>query len=195
MPTPLGHCAPLRLPPECEPALLERFLKAEAMALRAVRAAQCQDVPPNVQAFLRRHERDEQDHLRQFESLVGQTALGHERLPTVPCQWPALAVQLYGYEALGLAYAKLLATLADEEAHVGFFEREVRRIVDGGGVAADQAKVSARSWWRKLPRTLDRYLDGAALMPFRGHLRRRILSDLQHRLTDTGLLDPTAEYL
>jgi len=34
------------LPPTCERAILEQFLKAEAMALWAVRSAQAQDVPP-----------------------------------------------------------------------------------------------------------------------------------------------------
>ena len=50
----------IRLPPECETDLLERFLKAEAMALWTVRSARLQDVPPHVYAFLRKHEEDEQ---------------------------------------------------------------------------------------------------------------------------------------
>ena len=187
---------PLRLPPECEAALLERFLKAEAMALWAVRSAQLQDVPPNVHTFLRKHEEDEQDHLAQFEAMVAHQSHERERLPIVPRQWPALAVQLYGYELLGLEFAKLLAImrpdlaaiLEDEETHVGFFEREIRQIVVGETAAADQARVSARAWWRKLPRTLDRYLEAEALDPFRPELARRLLATIEQRLTGTGLL-------
>jgi hypothetical protein len=41
------------LPSSCETALLERFLKAEAMALWSVRAAQAKDVPAGVLQFLR----------------------------------------------------------------------------------------------------------------------------------------------
>ena len=46
------------LPQTCEKALLERFLRAEAMALWAVRAAQMQNLPRHVQTFLQRHEID-----------------------------------------------------------------------------------------------------------------------------------------
>lgn len=186
----------LRLPPECQPALLERFLKAEAMALWAVRSAQRQDVPPNVQVFLRRHEQDEQDHLKQFELMLGHRSHGRDRLPAVPRQWPALAVQLYGYEALGLEFAKLLAAirpdlasiLEDEETHVGFFEREIRKILVGDTATADQAKISARAWWRKLPKTVDRYLDAETLHPFKTELRHIILSAIEQRFIDTGCL-------
>lgn len=195
---PQPNDAPLFLPAACEPALLERFLKAEAMALWAVRSAQLQAVPPNVQLFLRQHERDEQDHLKQFESMVGQLSHGRERLPSVPHQWPALAVQLYGYESLGLEFATLLATmrpdltaiLEDEETHVGFFEREIQKILAGDAVAAEQAKLSARAWWRKLPRTLDRYLDGEALRPLKSRLGQRMLSAIQLRFRGVGLLIP-----
>lgn len=186
----------LRLPPECQPALLERFLKAEAMALWAVRSAQRQDVPPNVQVFLRKHEQDEQDHLKQFELMLGHQSHGRDRLPAVPRQWPALAVQLYGYEALGLEFAKLLATirpdlasiLEDEETHVGFFEREIRKILVGDAANADQAKISARAWWRKLPKTVDRYLDAETLHSFKTELRHIILSAIEQRFIDTGCL-------
>ena len=82
------------------------------MALWAVRSARLQNLPPNVQLFLRKHEEDEQDHLRQFESMVGHQSRERERLPVVPRQWPILAVQLYGYELLGLEFAKLLANLS-----------------------------------------------------------------------------------
>jgi demethoxyubiquinone hydroxylase (CLK1/Coq7/Cat5 family) len=127
------------LPQTCERALLERFLRAEAMALWAVRAAQTQNLPRHVQTFLQRHETDEQDHLRQFEGMLGTTSQRAPTLPTVPSQWEMLAVLLFGYEALGLEFATLLATvrpdladiLEDEQVHVGFFEKELR--IDSGG--------------------------------------------------------------
>ena len=50
-----------------ERAILEQFLKAEAMALWAVRSAQAQAVPRAVLQFLRRHEEEEAQHLKQFE--------------------------------------------------------------------------------------------------------------------------------
>lgn len=198
MTPPFAHSPSLRLPPECEPALLERFLKAEAMALWAVRSAQLQDVPPNVQVFLRKHEEDEQDHLKQFESMLGHASHGRDRLPSVPRQWPALAVQLYGYESLGLEFAKLLSTLRpdlasilqDEETHVGFFEREIHKILGGDAVGAGQAKLSAGAWWRKLPRTLERYLDGESLIPVKDQLVPLILSAIEERLVSAGLLKP-----
>ncbi|KXJ98199.1 MAG: hypothetical protein UZ03_NOB001003650 [Nitrospira sp. OLB3] len=89
------------LPQSCERALLERFLRAEAMALAAVRSAQAYNLPRHVQTFLQRHELDEQDHLRRFESLLGTTSLRSDSLPGVPSQWEALAVYLFGYEAWG----------------------------------------------------------------------------------------------
>jgi hypothetical protein len=189
----------IRLPPECEPALLERFLKAEAMALWAVRSARLQDVPPNVYAFLRQHEEDEQQHLAQFETMIGRQPRERERLPTVPRQWPALAVQLYGYESLGLEFATLLVMLRpdlasireDELVHVDFFEREILRILRSEAATAEQARVSARAWWRKLPRTVDRYLEGAALDPYRQVLAERILTTLEQRFCTTGLFKGT----
>ncbi len=185
----------IRLPPECETALLERFLKAEAMALWTVRSARLQDVPPNVYAFLRQHEEDEQQHLAQFETMIGRQPRERERLPSVPRQWPALAVQLYGYESLGLEFATLLVMLRpdlasireDELVHVDFFEREILRILRGEAAAAEQARVSARAWWRKLPRTVDRYLEASALDPYRQVLAERILATLEQRFRTTGL--------
>ena len=192
----LTNAHPLTLPPSCERALLEQFLKAEAMALWAVRSAQMQEVPQNVRLFLRKHEEDERDHLRQFETMLGHQSRRRESLPTVPRQWPALAVQLYGYEALGLEFATLLATLRpdlsaileDEATHVGFFEREIQKILSGDPAGADQARTSARAWWRKVPRTVDRYLRDDALVPFRSPLRRRILDALQARIIAIGLV-------
>ena len=155
---------PCRLPPSCESALLERFLKAEAMALWAVRASQLQEVPANVHTFLRRHEADERKHLAQFETLVGHRSSEREHLPSVPRQWPALAVHLFGYETLGLEFALLLAEvrpdlssiLDDERRHVGFFEREIGKILSGDQTMAGQAKTAAEACWRKPPRTLAR---------------------------------------
>ncbi len=190
------HAEPLRLPPECEPSLLERFLKAEAMALWAVRAAQLRDVPANVLAFLKQHEADEEEHLKHFETLVGYQSWGREVLPTVPHQWPSLAVLLFGYEALGLEFAKLLVGLRpdmqsivdDEETHVAFFEHEIRKLLVGEGVKADQARISAKAWWKKLPRTIERYLQDESLNDCRAEVGSAMLGTIQQRFTDVGLL-------
>ena len=186
----------IRLPPECETALLERFLKAEAMALWTVRSARLQDVPPNVYTFLLKHEEDEQQHLAQFETMIGRQPRERERLPSVPRQWPALAVQIYGYESLGLEFARLLlplrpdlsSILEDKVVHVGFFEDEVHRILSGKGESAEQARISARAWWRKLPRTVHRYLEAPVLEPFRLTLATQILTAVEQRFIGSGLL-------
>ena len=196
----VGSAPALALPLTCERALLERFLRAEAMALWAVRAAQTQHLPRHVQTFLQRHETDEQDHLRQFEGMLGTTSQRPSTLPTVPSQWEMLAVLLFGYEALGLEFATLLATirpdlseiLDDERVHVGFFEKELSLILAGGETGANQAREAARTWWKKLPRTVDRYLSDAALAPFRSELRQHILSVIQQRFVALGLL-PAAQ--
>ena len=188
------------LPQTCERALLERFLRAEAMALWAVRAAQTQNLPRHVQRFLQRHETDEQDHLRQFESMLGATSQRPPTLPTVPSQWEALAVHLFGYEALGLEFAILLARLRpdlseileDELVHVGFFEKELAAILAGEATRAKQARETARTWWKKLPQTLDRYLRDDSLAPYRAELRAHILSAIETRFTTLGLLSQAA---
>ncbi|HRI39564.1 MAG TPA: hypothetical protein PLO50_13495 [Nitrospira sp.] len=190
----------IQLSPECEAALLERFLKAEAMALWTVRSAQLQNVPSNVYTFLRKHEEDEQKHLAQFESLIGRPPRERDRLPSVPRQWPALAVQIYGYESLGLEFARLLLTLRpdlasileDEIVHVGFFEREVRRILCESPEGAEQARAAARAWWRRLPKTVDRYLKAPVLDLFRQSLTTHILEAIERRFVTTGLLDNKA---
>ncbi len=184
------------LPSQCERALLERFLKAEAMAMWAVQAAQAQDIPAPVLAFLRHHEADEARHLRRFEEMLGVRSWGRTVLPAVPHQWCALAVLLYGYEALGLEFAKLLAAvrpdltdiLRDEEIHVGFFERQLRELLRDHDGAARCARATARAWWRKLPRTLDRYLRDESLEPFRGDLRVTILASIERGLIALDLL-------
>jgi hypothetical protein len=187
------------LPASCERALLERFLRAEAMATWSVRAAQTSDVPAHVRTFLRRHELDEQDHLRQFESMLGVPSWEKRTLPRVPRQWEALAVHLYGYEALGLEFAKLLAglrpdlseILQDEEEHVAFFERELARMVASGGSIASIVQQSARGWWKRLSRTLDRYLGDRSLDPYRARLRAAILTAIEQRFVALGLMSPS----
>jgi hypothetical protein len=189
------------LPKSCEQALLERFLKAEAMALWAVQSAQVQqihDVPPHVLPFLRRQEEEEAEHLKEFERRLGVPPKQRSRLPRVPRQWSALAVHLLGYEALGLEFARLLAQvqpdlraiLEDELIHVGFFEKEVAQLLLTGGPPADGARQSARAWWRRLPRTLDRYLEGTSLAAYRADLRRAILVAIEERFVALGLFLP-----
>ncbi len=184
------------LPATCERALLERFLRAEAMALWAVRAAQTQQLPRHVQRFLQRHETDEQEHLRQFEAMLGTISQRPSTLPTVPSQWEMLAVLLFGYEALGLEFARLLAAvrpdladiLDDEQVHVGFFEKELTAILAAGGIGSQQARDAARAWWKKVPRTVERYLQDPSLEPYRAELRGHILSVIGERFVRLGLL-------
>lgn len=188
------------LPPSCERAILEQFLKAEAMALWAVRAAQAQDVPRGVLQFLRCHEEEEAEHLKQFESLLGVRSHDKTALPRMPSQWRVLAVHLYGYEALGLEFARLLVSLRpdltsileDEEVHVGFFEQEVRAILVQGGTTADGARQAAKAWRRRLAGTVDRYLHDESLAFVRDELRQQILSEIDRRFCAVGLL-PRAE--
>jgi hypothetical protein len=187
----------LLLPPSCETALLERFLKAEAMALWAVRSAQAKDVPPGVLSFLRRHEEEEAKHLKEFETRLGVQSHVRGKLPRMPSQWWALVVCLFGYETLGLEFAKLLvqvqpdlmSILDDEQVHVQFFEGEVRKLLEQGGSAADGARDSAQAWWRRFPPTVDRYLEGTALEPFRPELKQRIMTAVEMRFRQVGLLD------
>jgi hypothetical protein len=183
------------LPRNCEAALLERFLRAEAMAMWAVQAAQKQALPAFILNFLQRHEQDEQRHLRQFEELVGARSSKRERLPRVPEQWCALAVHLFGYEALGLEFATLLVAvradladiLKDEEAHVGFFDRQLRSLLSSGGGPARCARNSAQAWWKRLPGTLDRYLGDPSFAPYRNELRSAMLTSLKQRFSALGL--------
>jgi hypothetical protein len=183
------------LPASCEQPLLERFLKAEAMAMRSVRAAQASEIPPHAATFLRRHEAEEKAHLKQFESMLGVPSWDKAILPRVPRQWEALAVHLYGYEVLGLEFAKLLVgvrpdlagILEDEETHVGFFEQELRHMLASGGPAASAVRQSARAWWKKLARTLDRYLGDGNLAPYRDRLRATILAAVRERFAGIGM--------
>ncbi|HVR83097.1 MAG TPA: hypothetical protein VMU54_02220 [Planctomycetota bacterium] len=184
----------LILPLSCEKAILSRFLRAEAMAMWAVKSAQA-DTPPHAQAFLLRHEEEEREHLRIFEGLTGEQAREKTVLPKLPRQWQQLAVHLYGYEALGLEFARLLAgmrpdlahILADEESHVRFFETEVKRLLDGARGPANGAREYARAWMRRIPKTLERYLRGDGLEPFQAELTERILGALRSRFTAIGL--------
>ena len=183
------------LPPSCEKAILSRFLRAEAMAMYAVKAAQA-DTPKHALAFLQRHEEEERDHLKIFEGLTGEQAREKTVLPKLPRQWHQLAVHLYGYEALGLEFARLLAgmrpdlahILADEESHVGFFEVEVKRLLDAGKGPANGAREYARAWMRRVPRTLERYLKGDGLEPFQADLTTRILGSIRGRFEAIGLV-------
>ena len=183
------------LPASCEKAILSRFLRAEAMAMWAVKSAQS-DVPKHALSFLKRHEEEEREHLKIFEGLTGEQAREKAVLPKLPKQWHAMAVHLYGYEALGLEFARLLAglrpdlahILADEEEHVGFFEAEVRRILAGGRGPANGAREYARAWLRRLPRTVDRYLRGDGLEAHRETLQARILTSVSERFSSAGLV-------
>lgn len=183
------------LPPTCERALLEQFLRAESMALRLVRSAQAQNVPPEVLQFLRRHEEEEDKHLRQFEQLLGVASQRKTELPRVPNQWWVLAVYLYGYEALGLQFARLLvgvrpdlaSIMEDEEVHVGFFENAVRHILREGGMPAEGTQQAAKAWRRRLPGTVDQYLRDESLTPYRDELRQAILEAIDERFAASGL--------
>jgi hypothetical protein len=166
------------------------------MALWAVRSAKAKDVPPGVLSFLLRHEEEEAKHLKEFERRLGVHSHVREKLPRMPSQWWALVVHLFGYETLGLEFAKLLiqvqpqllSIFEDEVVHVEFFEQEVRKVLEQGGTAAEGAKDTARAWWRRLPPTVDRYLEGESLEPFRPELRERILSAIHLRFCQVGLL-------
>ena len=74
----------LSLPSSCERAILEHFLKAEAMALWAVCSVPAQDIPPGVLQFLRRHEEEEAQYLKQFELLLGISSHSKTALPRMP---------------------------------------------------------------------------------------------------------------
>jgi len=182
------------LPASCEKAILSRFLRAEAMAMWAVKSAQS-GVPPHALSFLKRHEEEERDHLKIFEGLTGEQAREKTVLPKMPKQWHAMAVHLYGYEALGLEFARLLADLRpdlahilkDEEVHVGFFEAEVKRILDGGRGPANGAREYARAWMRRIPKTLERYLRGDGLEPYQAELSAKILESIRGRFAAIGL--------
>jgi hypothetical protein len=124
-------------------------------------------------------------------------------LPRVPRQWEALAVHLYGYETLGLEFAKLLAGLRsdlgaiveDEEQHVAFFERELVNMVACGGTTASTVRQSARAWWKRLSRTVDRYLGDESLALYRAALRPAILRAIEERFVSVGLLEPPDKLL
>ena len=61
----------------CEPALLERLLKVEAMVLWSVRSAH----PNGVLQLLRRYEEEEAQHLKEFESRLGVQSHGRKTRP------------------------------------------------------------------------------------------------------------------
>ncbi len=65
-------------------------------------------------------------------------------------------------------------------------------ILAGEKPKAQQAREAAGSWWKKLPRTLDRYLRDDTLAPYRDELRPHILSAIEQRFTAIGLLPQQA---
>jgi hypothetical protein len=178
-----------QLPNICERALLEQFLKAESMALWLVRAARAKDLTAGVLRFLQRHEEEEIGHLRQFEQMLGIVSRGKSAPPRAPDRWCVLAVHLYGYEALGLEFAKLLvgvrpdlvSILHEEKGHVMFFENEVLNILLDNGSLAEESRQAARAWRRRLPRVVERYLHDESIAPFRDDLRRSILGAIDDR--------------
>jgi hypothetical protein len=183
------------LPRDCERPILDQFLRAEGMAMRAVRAAR-HDAPDHAIAFLRHHEEEEREHLKLFEGLTGRRAVDREDLPRLPGSWAAVAVNLFGYESLGFEFARLLAeirpdlshVLADEEGHVRFFETELRRILDAGGADAEGARAYVAGWLRRLPRTVKRYLRAEELAPWRSDIEARILDGVLARFRAIGLV-------
>ena len=103
---------------------------------------------------------------------------------------------LFGYEALGLEFAKLLigirpdmaSIVEDEETHVGFFEHEIRKILAGDPQGAEQARLSAGAFWKKLPKTVERYLQDQTLDGCRSDVSRAMLAAIHARFTQAGLL-------
>jgi hypothetical protein len=115
--------------------------------------------------------------------------------PRVPNQWSILAVQLYGYEALGFEFARLLVAvrpdlgtiLEDEAVHVGFFEEEVRRILVKGGTGAMEARRAAETWRKRLPGTVEQYLHDESLGTVRDGLKQSIIKAIDERFAGIGL--------
>ena len=182
------------LPPSCEPAILEQFLRAEAMAMDAVCAAQVH-APPHALGFLKQHEEEERAHLKKFEELTGIESHPRDKLPKVPSQWHSCAVMLYGYEALGLEFAKLLVLRRpdlmdikeDEEIHVAFFESEVRKILTAGGDDAEKARQFAQGWMRRVPKTVGRYVDHPSMATWRDEIVEAIMETIRSRFATVGL--------
>ena len=82
-----------------------------------------------------------------------------------------------------------MSILEDELVHVEFFEREAKKVLEAGGSVSEGARESAKAWWGRVPATVDRYLEGPALEPFRSELRQRILTAIHVRFSRVGLLD------
>lgn len=179
-----------------ELAILERFLRAEAMAKYALRSAR-EGVPADVAEFMRRQELEEEKHQSRFEAVTGIKARERETLPRMPRHWHEIAVQLLGYESLGWEFANLAAAetsgpvremireiLLDETGHVRFYEESLRRILAEERGPARGARVFAAAFLRRLPTTIDRYLRGADL----GAHRDAILEGVRARFRALGLL-------
>jgi hypothetical protein len=96
-----------------------------------------------------------------------------------------------------LEFAKLLVELRpdlsaifeDEKQHVAFFERELAKMVARGGTTASTVQQSARAWWKRLSRTLDRYLGDESFEPYRAGLRLAVLGAIEERSLSIGLLE------
>ena len=67
-------------------------------------------------------------------------------------------------------------------------EREIIRLLTDGGPSAEQARRSAQAWWRKLPRTIDRYLEAPMLDAVRLAVAAHLLGTIKQRLIRAGLL-------
>lgn len=177
-----------------ERAILERFLRAEAMAKYALRSAMDR-VPEEVQDFLRRQEAQEAEHQQRFERITGLQAQDRGKLPKMPMQWNACAVRLLGYEALGYEFAQLALAetsgstremvaeiLVDEAEHVRFYEEALKKILDEGGPRAEETRHMAGAFLRRLPKTVERYLRGAELAAF----QERVLEGVRRRFGSLG---------
>jgi len=178
-----------------ERAILERFLRAEAMAKYALRSAM-KEVPEGIRDFLRRQEAQEAVHQERFERVTGLKARERVDLPKMPAQWNACAVRLLGYEALGFEFAKLALAetsgetremvteiLADEEEHVRFYEKALEGILAEGGPRAEETRMMSAAFLRRLPKTVQRYLRGAELETLEGS----ILAGVRHRFHKLGI--------
>src|SRR5262249_16265216 len=85
----------------------------------------------------------------------------------------------------------LQSILDDERGHVRFFEQQVIEMLASSELTAEAVRKSARAWWRRLPRTLERYLEGDGLTQYRSELRELILTTIKDRFGALGLLEPS----
>ena len=177
----------------CEQALLERFVP-KAMALWAVRGAD-QDLPLTCRPF--------SSGMRRMNRTTSNNS-GHARHPVSTDQrrcrpyrhsgrcWRCCC---FGYEALGLEFASLLAgirpdlsdILDDERFMSDFSGGRNRDDPAGGGVGAQQAARLRERGGRFTALSVDRYLKDPALAPYRTE-PGQILSAIGQRFVALGLL-------